>query len=176
MEGLKMRYSPVMARGKFEDLIKTSPKFNTTIPALLGLSAIQNNSAEGFVLKIDSQHQCHKSRPIIKIKNEEMFGETRQHQVPIVKITEPNELIKYHSDIILNYCTQNRFNNTISKIGKDSPHEKILGIFIADACKSYIETLNSGDSDSFMKIMKSVKDYVRFKFSNMGLFDEWMKG
>lgn len=175
LEGLELRYVPVITRGKLEDLLKTSPKFNTTIPTLFGLPSVPGNLAEGYVLKIDSQHQCHKSRPILKIKYEERFGETRTYKVPTFKITEPDEFVTIHSDVILNYCTQNRFNNTVSKIGKDSSAEKILGIFIADACKSYQETLSGENLESFTKKLKLIKDSVRIKFCSSGLMDEWMK-
>lgn len=175
LEGLTLRCVPIMAQGKMADLLKISSKFITTIPKLYNLPEVENNWAEGYVIKINSQHQGTRSRPMLKIKNEESFGEVKPHKPSNIKLIEPEQFIKDHTVVILNYCTQNRFNNLISKIGKESHRDKILGMFVADACKDYQETLEDDDLKAFNEKAKQIRDYVRIQFCGMGVFDEWMK-
>ena len=175
LEGLTLRYVPIMAQGKMTDLLKISSKFITTIPKLYNLPEVKNNWAEGYVIKINSQHQGTRSRPMLKIKNEESFGEVKPHKSSNIKLIEPEQFIKDHTTVILNYCTQNRFNNLISKIGKENHRDKILGMFVVDACKDYQETLEDDDLKAYNEKTKQIRDYVRIQFCSLNLFDEWMK-
>lgn len=150
-----LRGIPITKRGTFDQVSKVDPVFITTIPALYGLPEMEKNWAEGYILKTNCRHPCNQSRPIIKLKNNTVFGE----------VMPTNEGINYvertaHTPLIqraISYCTQNRFNNTISKIGLNNRIEKITGIYISDAIKDFTKELSVEDLDEYQKVAKKVK-------------------
>ena len=165
-----LRGIPVKARGHFETIITMSPVFMSGIPDLYGLPPIDKNMAEGWVFKTNKRHPCHWSRPIIKSKNS-TFGEIAR----IPRITTNFHTTNKFVDQAIPYCTQNRFNNTVSKIGLDSRIEKIRGIYVADVLKDFGKDLESDDDrEEFNKTIKSVKEGINGYLLNEQCIDKWM--
>lgn len=153
-----LRGIPVSNRGKLNDLINLDPIFQTTIPSLYGLPLLEDNQAEGYVFKVNSRHICGHSRPIIKHKNKK-FDEVIKSDK---KITEKDNC----HDLILKaipYCTQNRFNNVVSKIGTSEPLGKIQGFYIVDVLEDLNKELDADELLQFKKNQKKIKsDLVRY--------------
>ncbi|XWV25678.1 RNA ligase 2 [Tupanvirus deep ocean] len=164
-----LRGIPIVARGKFSDIITMSPVFQTTIPTLYNLPEIKDNMAEGYVFKTNQRHPCHRSRPIVKSKNSR-FIEVKMY-VPLVSNDIVND--KFVEKAIP-YCTQNRFNNTISKVGVDSKIQKLQGIFIADVLKD-LEKEMDDDLEEFKKNLKKIKEGLNSYLMRNGNIDIWLK-
>lgn len=167
-----LRGIPVTAKGNFNDLIDMSPIFVTTIPTLFGLPSIDNNLAEGFVLKTNKRHPAHRSRPIIKNKNNNIFSEVARTRKLIT--SNDSEVDKY-VDAAVAYCTQNRFNNTISKIGPNNKIEKISGIYVADVLKDFEKDLPEDEAIEFKKLIKKVKECINSYLLSENNIELWLR-
>lgn len=160
-----MQCIPVHTKGKFDELIKLNPYFVSTIPKLYGLPEIENNMAEGFVIKLARIWPTNKTRPILKIKNFENFGEVKNPTKVFVAKSDDSLV-----EVLMNYFTQNRLDTLISKIGIDNPHPKIVGLLINDMIKDYEATLELEDREVFKKVLKQVKlDLLKKIFNNTDL-------
>jgi len=167
---LLLRGAPVLARGKFSDIIDMNPVFPTTVPLLYHLSPIEGNVAEGYVFKLNKRHSCQYTRPIIKHKNK-TFKEVSAFTP---KILSDNSLINQYIEKALAYCTQNRFNNTISKIGPDNRIEKIQGIFIADVITDMKKDLELDELEEFHKIIKKIKEGLTYRLMHLDTINTWL--
>ncbi len=165
-----LRGVPVLGRGKFNNMISMNPEFPTTIPMMYCLPPIDNNIAEGFVIKLNKRHAGNIIRPIVKHKNKK-FTESKKVLKNLPIVTPNNKYVEK----TLEYCTQNRFNNTISKIGPDNKIEKIQGIFIADAVTDMKKDLNPAELEEFEKCVKKIKEYVsQYLFINK-ITNDWLE-
>ncbi len=79
-EPTELRTVPVLGRGSRSDLGRLPVRFETQVPALLGLAPLRGNVAEGLVLKPDVEVEAAR-RPIVKKKipefDELQFDESR---------------------------------------------------------------------------------------------------
>lgn len=165
----QLRGVPISNRGKFSELIKLDPIFQTTIPMLYDLSPLEDNQAEGYVLKVNARHVCAHFRPIIKHKNKK-FDEVMKH---VKKIPEGDNC----HDLVLRsipYCTQNRFNNIISKFGMSEPLGRLQGFYIVDVLEDLEKELDADELIQFKKIQKKIKSaLVRYLMSG-GQLEIWL--
>lgn len=164
----QLRGAPVISKGKFQDMIKLNPEFPSTIPMMYLLSPIDNNIAEGYVIKLNKRHPGNITRPIIKLKNKKFLEKTGV-KVPL-NINSNNKF----TEKVIEYCTQNRFNNTISKIGPDNKIEKIQGIFIADAITDMKKDLDVNELEEFEKNIKKVKEIVSYYLFTNNITNCWL--
>ena len=150
----------ILHQGKLDELIQLSPKFQSTIYTYFNLPKLENdNFAEGYVIKQNIDQ--FKRRPYcLKIKAAK-FSEVNDYVATIKKFDASElEIINNFLKDIISYLTQNRFDGTISKLGKESIVEKIKGIFVSDAIKDYVVTLNDEEKENFSKYSKSIKHRV----------------
>ena len=171
MKGLiSLRSIPILARGKFSEIININPVFITTIPELYNLPKINNNMAEGHVFKTNCRHPSHRLRPIVKNKNINIFSEI--NYVPKTNIDE-NKIDKL-SEQVISYCTRNRFFNTISKIGLDNRIEKISGIYVSDVLKDFEKDLQGEQIEEFKKSVKKIKEKIIFYLRHHNYIEIWL--
>ena len=139
--------APVFAQGKFEELAKINPEFPTIIPRhLFGLPDVEDNVAEGFILKpIHPRYAPNGERIILKVKGskfkEKDAKPTNLEYAPVV-IQVAEELGSY--------ITENRLNNVCSKLDeselKPANFGKILGLLVHDAIEEFNKDNNYKDS------------------------------
>lgn len=110
--------------GKFQPACAYPIGFESTIPARLGLPPLENNKAEGIIIKplttIYLETKKGRIRPILKKKIPDFAEDKRFHQAR--KWSEQQKqasddslsLLKWE---IFNLITENRLHNAISKIG-----------------------------------------------------------
>jgi len=115
--------------GKLSYLLNINVCFETTIPAQLRLPAIENNLAEGVVIKPFSDHFPETaSRPILKLKNPEFEENRKFHQARkwsfIPDVASKSGDLDFLLQDLFQYVTTNRLNNAISKIGKPNSDER----------------------------------------------------
>lgn len=111
-------YAEPIARGTFKELCGMSNVFPSRISTCLGLPEIDNNDAEGLVIKpINDIRLENGSRVILKSKNNK-FCETndiRKSKKPRTSLE--SKLDENVLDCLDSMTTENRLNNVISKIG-----------------------------------------------------------
>ena len=101
-----------------------------------------------------------KHRGIVKVKNpkfDEIIGFVRHDKRDKKLEDDVSEEVKYHTEMIKTYLTQNRLDNVVSKIGPASIRPKIVGCFLNDAKVDYIKSLEDEESvKDFEKVWKDM--------------------
>jgi len=123
---------PVLEIGDYKTIYNKSPIFETKIYEKYGLPQLQNNFAEGFVMKPVNEYLLdHGNRCILKCKNPK-FIEISQPKKPIDKTISTNSLIEELSC----YINKNRIQSVHSKYGK-IPKKELWQYIIIDAIEEY---------------------------------------
>ena len=68
-EEFKIPFTPILTKGSLQKLLDYSLEFNSTIPSLFGLKCIENNKAEGIVIRPSIWKGNGDNRPMLKRKN-----------------------------------------------------------------------------------------------------------
>jgi Rnl2 family RNA ligase len=147
----------IMYKGTLDELLQLNPTFESTIYSYYNLPKIDNNIAEGYVIKKDGQILlANKDKklgelinPIIKLKSP-AFAEISNLKTPIEK-----DLMNKVLYIQNNYINENRINAYKSKF-IDSDKKTIICGVIDDAIEEYLK-LNTEDSN----LKKTLTDKVR---------------
>jgi Rnl2 family RNA ligase len=158
-------YAEPMARGTFAELCALSNVFATTIPKKLGHPAIDENVAEGLVIKpVVNVCLSTGSRVILKSKNEK-FSETQK--VKDTTKSKDNSIRPEIAACIDSMVTANRLDNVISKFGEismsdfgDMMKEMNLDV-LDDFPQEYEEIYTSIDEEEW----PAVKKYLNRKCS-----------
>ncbi len=150
-EACGIPYARPLMVGKLNQALFFDTRFNSKVPALLGLPEFGPNLVEGIVVKpnrnIVVQSSKGTMRPIFKIKNKE-FAEEQFHESQAWSYrhegASASERLLFLVPELRRYLTANRLQSTISKIGglknADSPRVKeVKEAFIADAFESFWE-------------------------------------
>lgn len=135
--------------GKFNQAIDFDININSKIPQQLGLPALDvDNKIEGVVIKpiktILIETPKGKIRPILKKKSQAFSEDKRYHQATKWSYKINQDDVNFLMPEILLFVTENRLNNTISKIGEINQNDEkriaqILEAFIADVIESFNE-------------------------------------
>jgi len=138
-------YSLPLITGTFDEVMKFDVEtFETTIPGRLSLPPINNNLAEGVVIKPIQNRSFAKFRLMLK-KKRSTLAETL-NMVP--KQMKPPKIVPISSDLPPNvaallpdafrYVTENRLRSVISKVGpKNSSVARLTGLFVKDVITDY---------------------------------------
>lgn len=128
-------YIPILYKGTFDDMLNLNPEYESTIYQRYGLPKIENNTAEGYVIKPIyplleiKPHQ----RIIIKLKADK-FADRKvidtNKQKPIYNITEEDQTLV---NIIMNYVTEARISSVKSKYDYEHMKKnKFYGLIVKD--------------------------------------------
>ena len=158
-------YNEPLYVGKFEQCMDYNIHFNSRIPQILGHPALENNKAEGVVIRpmkeIVIQTKKGPTRPLLKRKIEE-FSEERfdMKQKPSIQTGISNmELLEFE---ISGYATMNRLNNAISKLGRPDAKNKqqnmqLLQMFVDDI----LESLADENEEMYSSLSKREREKLR---------------
>ncbi|KAJ6227967.1 hypothetical protein M0813_09382 [Anaeramoeba flamelloides] len=172
--------------GSFEEALDYPLGFESDIPKLLGHPKIENNKAEGIVIKplktINVKYKNKKTRVVIKKKIEE-FKETKFSEAKKWTKTSNNnqqdekissyQLLVYEIEGII---TENRLNNAISKVGKLSRENKnnvkhALSLLKEDVweelekyCKSELQNLSNEDKMNLSILIEKKSKHLIVKY------------
>lgn len=122
--------------GSLEEALQISPEFQTQIPIKLGLPEIENNPAEGVVIKPFVEQPSSK-RWMIKNKAERFTERSSKPKVYPKQSSLPQYIVDIVS-LLNEYITDNRLKNVLSKTGteiyKENPknRSKLIGMFAKD--------------------------------------------
>nr|WBF70958.1 RNA ligase 2 [Megavirus caiporensis] len=177
ISGTKIKIVPEISRAIFADIIKMDPVFHTKVPTMYGLPQIDNNLAEGYIFKMNTRHLCNIYRPVIKSKNDNIFGEVHKSSIKYdIKdlLLKDTEVGGFYGEIKC-YLTKNRFDGIIGKIGPDNKPAKIIGCFIADAMREYETTLDKEKKIDYIKNKKNISKNLTIYISNNQEIQSWLK-
>lgn len=113
---LKVKTVPIIARGTLSEILQLNPKFESEVYKNYGLEKVENNFAEGFVVKT-CEESVTGGRRIFKFKNPQ-FSEV-MNSGPIVSGPKTMTFQQQCLEILKTYVTENRFDNIRTKFGED---------------------------------------------------------
>jgi Rnl2 family RNA ligase len=120
---VQLKFCPILKRGKLDDLLKLDPYFQTTIPDLFGLPKIENNFAEGYVIKpTKTIYLPQGSRLSLKLKRDSLAEIDNRE---IAKNSTKNKDIK---TLIFSYLNENRLSSVKSKLTDQERKDKLFVI------------------------------------------------
>jgi Rnl2 family RNA ligase len=172
---------PVLARGSFYDLMKMDVKFPDPLGVMKGLPLLENNDAEGWVLKpVKPKFFGNGERIILKGKNpdfsEKTGGKRGKPPKPVYELSDEGNRLK---DELMTYLNENRLRNVLSHGEIEQVTQKdfgrLLGLFCQDAfgdfCKDNgkeYEALSKKERTVIKKNMNRVGgDVIRPNFVNI---------
>lgn len=146
---------PKIALGNLNELQSLPVRYSSRMPAALGLPAIQDNYAEGFVLKPDAEMKV-SGRPILKIKIPEFQENRFDESMSFNKDAMPsfNELIL----ILQQMINPARLASAKSKVGENLSaiiEETVLDVMI-DLEGVFPLRMQSVDSDEEIKLKAEI--------------------
>eukprot|EP01156_Anaeramoeba_ignava_P011198 Anaeramoba_ignava/a482295_7.p2 GENE.a482295_7~~a482295_7.p2 ORF type:complete len:330 (-),score=4.34 a482295_7:666-1655(-) len=134
-------HAKTLFSGSFQGCLAYPNKFESTIYQQLGLPVIKPNVAEGVVIRpVDPCFLNNGSRVLLKNKNEKWEEKAKARKKEIIKKELP-EKVKQLQELIMDYVTDNRLNNVLSKTGEISIQDlgKVLGLFAADVIEDFMK-------------------------------------
>lgn len=131
---IRVKHVPVIAVGKYSELMKLNPKFESQVYSCYGLKKLENNYAEGYVIKPVTETNMPKlsdedvdQRMIFKFKNP-AFMEVK----PAPKVDKNKDKTKEnYADVLKRYLTDMRYENVKSKLS-DSEQDKLKDMLYDD--------------------------------------------
>lgn len=122
---VNIKLAPVVIKGNLTEIFNFDPKFESIIYKSYGLEKMENNFAEGLVVRLYKNRFIHepkyKGRPIFKYKNPQ-FAE-KVARKPILYPVEKNEYVEKFQE----YLTFPRVENIKSALSRESMlYEDIL--------------------------------------------------
>lgn len=129
--------------GTLDECLKLDPTFESTIAARLGYDKVENNVAEGYVLKpVEPAYFRNGERIIIKHKNPKFQEVQKSRKVPKAPITNSPEFNTLFN-IVNDYVNEARVENCKSHLGEiELPRDfgKLMGEFSKDTLEEFMET------------------------------------
>ena len=158
-EEVKLPYTPILSKGTLQKLLDYSLEFNSTIPSLFGLKCLENNRAEGIVIRPSFWKGNGEDRPMLKRKNKSFTQFSGEFDINAVKKNP------FFSAICM--INLNRLYGVISKVGAKAEKEEIINEFVEDVWSSMWEIgVNVQDYDkvdNYIKenVTKMVEEYIK---------------
>jgi len=137
----ELLYAKTLFKGSIEECMTYTNSFDSTIPKELGLPELTPNICEGTIIRpIINSHFNGGSRVILKNKNDAWAEKIKSDKKIRLQANVP-EHIRVLQEAILDYVTENRLNNVVSKIGKVSMPDfgKVLGLFNKDVIEDFLK-------------------------------------
>jgi len=173
-------YSAALIVGTFDEVIKYDNVFQSTISERLGLPLIENNEAEGYVMKpMINQFFGNDSRVILKSKNPKFSEKDQRNKAPKTP-KEINPDVKVSFDTAVTFITENRLKNVLSQYGEVETFKefgKVLAMLSLDVqnelYKGYRVDLDKADTKILNKLINGeCANLIRPNFQNIidGMF------
>ena len=146
--------------GSFEECMNYDVNFQTTIPTLYNLPEIENNFAEGVIIRPMVEHAFYNGDRIIFKKKSEKFDEKKRvKQIEIIEY--PGHIIELFEQVSA-YINVDRFLNVLSHFSKVSKKEfgVVLKEFNLDVLKDFENEEDIVLSSYAKEDQKVVRKYI----------------
>lgn len=138
-------YAKTLFKGSFEACLAYPNTFQSKIAEWLGLPPIEDNTCEGIVIRpMEAVFFGNGSRLLLKNKNSKFAEKKSVKKRQPALFIEPTYSQEFNNilPIVEEYITENRLDNTISKIGhvtfpKDAG--RLIGLFSKDALEDFLK-------------------------------------
>lgn len=173
-DGLNIPIAPILAYGKLEDLISIDVEtFESVVPWLYNMPSIENNIAEGVVIKPKTNAYLPSWERVIIKKKSDKFKEVsreKKNPRPQQEMVEASPEFNELTTIIEDYLNENRVESAQSKFPQGMQYiGDIIGDFSKDVyeqvhldLESKIFSLSEDERKLFRKYLgKRSTDYVK---------------
>ena len=156
---VNLLYTPILCKGTLQKLLDYSLEFNSTIPSLFGLKCLENNKAEGIVIRPSIWKGNGDDRPMLKRKNKNFAQFSGEFDI---KLVQKNPILCANCMINLN-----RLYGVISKVGARNDKENIVNEFVEDVWNSIYEfgvnVIDYDKVDNYIKnrVNEMVDEYIQ---------------
>lgn len=140
-EHANLLHAKTLFKGSIEDCLAYPNDFESTISKELNLPEITPNVIEGVVIKpLKTRYMNNGERVILKNKNDKWAEIAKRRKSNRVQ-EKPSDLVIALQEAILDYVTENRLNNVLSKIGEVTEKDigKVLGLFSKDVVEDFLK-------------------------------------
>ncbi len=161
-----IEYAPTLYEGSFEECMEYSCEFVTKIPDRLGLPRIEDNIAEGTVIRpVTPVFFGNGSRCILKNKNPKFNERDAKVKKPRVEYKMTEEGVVLHG-FMQEFVTGNRLKNVLSHIGEVTNKDfgKVMKAFSSDAIKDFMKDYQ----DRFTKLDKKEQKIITKSVAGSG--------
>lgn len=137
----KFIYAKTLFKGSLDECMKYPNNFQSQIYKQFDLPQIDDNVCEGVVIR--PQETCflgNGSRVILKNKNKK-WTEKQQVSKKDRKKEDFSDEVKYLQEKIMEYVTENRMANVVSKVGEVKQQDigKVLSLFNKDILEDFLK-------------------------------------
>ena len=172
-EMFKIPLVPELARGYFADLVQADVVFPDPLHKEFGLPTIENNDAEGWVLKpVQERRFYNEERVILKGRNPKFSDQNKVKKTPnITVLSDAGNIMK---DVLISFINENRLKNVISHGDTITQKDfgKLMGLLSQDAFSDFLkdykepfELLELKEQNQVKKLMnKEAGDVIRPNF------------
>lgn len=144
-------YAKTLYFGNFDDCVKYTNLFSTTIPVELNLPEIDNNICEGVIIKSQGEEYFSSfQRVVLKNKNKKWGEKARAKKIK--KQIDLSETANVLLAELVSFITPNRLRNVISKIGSISKAD--FGKLIVGLSKDAWNDFSKDNDKMFKKLEK----------------------
>lgn len=140
-EHANLLHAKTIFKGSIEDCLAYPNDFESTIPKELNLPEITPNVIEGVIIKpLKTRYMNNRERVILKNKNEKWAEIAKRRKSNRVQ-EKPSDQVIALQEAILDYVTENRLTNVLSKIGEVTEKDigKVLGLFSKDVVEDFLK-------------------------------------
>jgi Rnl2 family RNA ligase len=153
-----LRCVPVLARGALKQAQDLPATFPSRVPALFGLPEIEDNLAEGYVLKPTAEWEEESARPVLKVKQkafaeDERFAGARPYIAPPEGAAGVPTWLVVQAAALL---TPTRAAAAVSKVGPGSAAEVVATEIAKDAAEEVSEELGGLDAGHVEALAKAL--------------------
>ncbi len=156
-EAAGLFYAKPIKRGTFEECLKHPNTFPSQISGWLGLPPIDDNLAEGFVLRpVEPRFLPIGERIILKSKNEKFKERVKQKNRPYREPEKLSEQAVKLSRELLSMVTENRLQNVLSKRG-ELPYplpKNLFGEIMKEFVADIMEEFNKDFREAYQQLEK----------------------
>ena len=159
-------YPLIRGCGTFDEMLNLPCEFNDeTGHILFGLPILENNTAEGLVIK-PNLPLCDRfgHRIMLKNKNGKFSEKSRKSPKEKKELRDFNELEIKYMEILREYITESRFMSVLSKVGE--VNEKMFGMFLGMFLKDMNTDFNK-EHGAEIEDIENQHDKEEFDFSRV---------
>lgn len=170
-EAFGIPHVPVLFRGTFDECMKYPNEFQSKVPGIFGLPPLEDNIAEGVVLKpAQPRFFWGGGRVMLKNKNAK-WSEKSKKQRPNKDANRennfeftPSEPAQELLDEILTYVTENRLRNVLSKM--EQVTDRHFGIIVGNMNRDIMDEFLKDFKERFVSLEEKERKFITKKMGH----------